>query len=93
MTKAIVGIIGGSGIYDLDALTRVREERVATRGASRQTRCGSVGFGSTDAVFLAGMGAGIVSRRRASTIAPTSTRQAGRRHRHRFAFGLRLLPA
>jgi 5'-methylthioadenosine phosphorylase len=30
MTKAVLGIIGGSGIYDLPGLTNVREERIAT---------------------------------------------------------------
>ncbi len=30
MTKAILGVIGGSGIYDLPGLTRVREQRVMT---------------------------------------------------------------
>jgi 5'-methylthioadenosine phosphorylase len=30
MTKAVLGIIGGSGIYDLPGLERVREERVTT---------------------------------------------------------------
>ncbi len=30
MTKAVLGIIGGSGIYDLPGLENVREERVAT---------------------------------------------------------------
>jgi 5'-methylthioadenosine phosphorylase len=30
MTKAVLGIIGGSGIYDLPGLTSVREERIAS---------------------------------------------------------------
>jgi 5'-methylthioadenosine phosphorylase len=30
MAKAVLGVIGGSGIYDLPGLERVREERVAT---------------------------------------------------------------
>ena len=30
MTKAVLGIIGGSGIYDLPGLQNVREERIAT---------------------------------------------------------------
>src|SRR3974377_332453 len=30
MTKAVLGIIGGSGIYDLPGLQKVREERVAS---------------------------------------------------------------
>ena len=28
MTKAVLGIIGGSGIYDLPGLQNVREERI-----------------------------------------------------------------
>src|ERR687890_837447 len=30
MAKAVLGIIGGSGIYDLPGLSNVREERVAS---------------------------------------------------------------
>ena len=30
MTKAVLGIIGGSGVYDLPGLEDVREERVAS---------------------------------------------------------------
>ena len=30
MTKAVLGIIGGSGIYDLPGLTNVREQRIAS---------------------------------------------------------------
>lgn len=30
MTKAVIGIIGGSRIYDLPGLTRLREKRVET---------------------------------------------------------------
>src|SRR5690606_31256839 len=30
MTRAVLGVIGGSGIYDLPGLTGVREERVGT---------------------------------------------------------------
>jgi 5'-methylthioadenosine phosphorylase len=30
MTKSVLGIIGGSGIYDLPGLTNVREERIGT---------------------------------------------------------------
>jgi 5'-methylthioadenosine phosphorylase len=30
MTKAVLGVIGGSGIYDLPGLTNVREQRVAS---------------------------------------------------------------
>ena len=30
MTKAVLGVIGGSGVYDLPGLTNVREERIAS---------------------------------------------------------------
>ena len=30
MTKAVLGIIGGSGLYDLPGLKNVREERVTS---------------------------------------------------------------
>ena len=52
MTKAIVGIIGGSGVYDLPGLTVTREERVATPWgeASDALRFGHIG--QTEAVFL-----------------------------------------
>jgi 5'-methylthioadenosine phosphorylase len=58
MTKAIVGIIGGSGVYNLDALTDLREEKVATPWGepSDHLRLGRIG--STEAVFLARHGRG-----------------------------------
>src|SRR5580698_9413598 len=58
MTKAIVGIIGGSGVYNLEALTDIREESVATPwgGPSDRLRFGRIG--STEAVFLARHGRG-----------------------------------
>ncbi|MGC1669544.1 MAG: S-methyl-5'-thioadenosine phosphorylase, partial [Pseudolabrys sp.] len=30
MTKSVLGIIGGSGIYDLPGLTNAREQRIAS---------------------------------------------------------------
>ena len=58
MTKAIVGIIGGSGVYELDGLTDRREERVATPWGepSDVLRFGKIG--ATQAVFLARHGRG-----------------------------------
>jgi 5'-methylthioadenosine phosphorylase len=58
MTKAIVGIIGGSGVYNLEALTQIREEKVASPWGepSDALRFGRVG--STEAVFLARHGRG-----------------------------------
>ena len=58
MTKAIVGVIGGSGVYDLPGLEDLREETVETPfGApSDALRFGRVG--ATDVVFLARHGRG-----------------------------------
>jgi 5'-methylthioadenosine phosphorylase len=58
MTAAVVGIIGGSGVYDLPGLEDVREERVETPwGApSDALRFGRVG--KTRAVFLPRHGRG-----------------------------------
>jgi 5'-methylthioadenosine phosphorylase len=58
MDKAIVGIIGGSGVYDLPGLTVTREERVATPWgeASDALRFGRIG--ETEAVFLPRHGRG-----------------------------------
>src|SRR5258708_38012641 len=58
MSKAIVGVIGGSGVYELPGLTDLREERVATPWGdpSDSLRFGRVG--QTQAVFLARHGRG-----------------------------------
>jgi 5'-methylthioadenosine phosphorylase len=58
MAKAILGIIGGSGIYDLPGITDVREERVSTPWGepSDALRVGRVG--TTQVVFLPRHGRG-----------------------------------
>jgi len=58
MTKAIVGIIGGSGVYDLEGLTGLREEKVSTPWGdpSDALRFGTIG--ETQAVFLPRHGRG-----------------------------------
>ena len=58
MAKAIVGVIGGSGVYDLPGLMDLREEKVATPWGdpSDSLRFGRVG--ETEAVFLARHGRG-----------------------------------
>jgi 5'-methylthioadenosine phosphorylase len=58
MTKAIVGIIGGSGVYDLEALTDLREETVATPWGEPSDRLRLGKIGATEAVFLARHGRG-----------------------------------
>ena len=52
MAKAVLGIIGGSGVYDLPGIEDVREQAVATPWGepSDTLRVGRVG--ATDVVFL-----------------------------------------
>jgi 5'-methylthioadenosine phosphorylase len=58
MTKAIVGIIGGSGIYDLPGLSDVHEERVATPWGEPSDALRFGRLGPTEAVFLPRHGRG-----------------------------------
>ena len=60
MTKAILGIIGGSGLYDLPGLSNARSERVASPWGepSDELKFGTIG--STDIVFLPRHGKGHV---------------------------------
>ena len=73
MSKAIVGVIGGSGVYDLPGLTDLREERVATPWGdpSDSLRFGRVGKRKRCS-WRATAGA-IASLPQQSTIAPIST--------------------
>ena len=52
MTKAVLGVIGGSGVYDLPGLADVREERVTSPWgeASDALRIGRIG--EIEVVFL-----------------------------------------
>ena len=93
MAKAIVGIIGGSGVYHLPGLTDLREERVATPWGepSDALRFGRIGDTRS--------GVPRPPRPRPSLLALDDqlSRQhrraeAGRRHRHHRAFRLRLVP-
>src|SRR3712207_5993513 len=58
MTRAVLGVIGGSGVYDLPGLEDVREERIASPWGepSEALRFGRIG--STEIVFLARHGRG-----------------------------------
>lgn len=60
MSKAIVGIVGGSGVYDLPGLEDLREEKITTPWGdpSDSLRFGRIG--STEAVFLPRHGRGHV---------------------------------
>src|SRR3979411_2608658 len=60
MTKAIVGIIGGSGVYDLPGLADLREERIATPWGEPSDALRFGRIANTDAVFLPRHGRGHV---------------------------------
>ena len=58
MARAIVGIIGGSGVYDLPGLTVTREERISTPWGEPSDALRFGRIGTTDAVFLPRHGRG-----------------------------------
>ena len=58
MTKAIVGVIGGSGVYHLPGLKDLREETVTTPWGEPSDALRFGRIGSMDAVFLARHGRG-----------------------------------
>jgi 5'-methylthioadenosine phosphorylase len=58
MTKAVVGIIGGSGVYDLPGAADVRRERVATPWGDPSDELVFGRIGDTEAVFLPRHGRG-----------------------------------
>ncbi len=58
MTKAIIGVIGGSGVYDLPGLEDVREEYVATPWGEPSDALRFGRIGATQAVFLPRHGRG-----------------------------------
>ena len=52
MAKAVLGIIGGSGIYDLPGLTNVREQRIATPWGEPSGALRTGDIGGLPVVFL-----------------------------------------
>ena len=56
--KAVVGIIGGSGVYDLPGLEDVREERIVTPWGEPSDALRRGRIGRTEAVFLPRHGRG-----------------------------------
>lgn len=58
MARAMVGIIGGSGVYDLPGLTDLREEAVATPWGAPSDLLRFGRIGGTEAVFLPRHGRG-----------------------------------
>ena len=74
MTKAVLGVIGGSGVYDLPGIEDVREERIASPWGepSDVLRIGRIGRDRRSSSCPA-TGAATGCRRRTSTTAPIST--------------------
>ena len=60
MTKAIVGVIGGSGVYDLPGLEIIREEKMATPWGDPSDALRYGRIGDSAAVFLPRHGRGHV---------------------------------
>ncbi len=58
MTRAIVGIIGGSGVYELPGLADIREERATTPWGEASDALHFGRIGATEAVFLPRHGRG-----------------------------------
>ncbi|MFV0280549.1 MAG: S-methyl-5'-thioadenosine phosphorylase [Rhodoblastus sp.] len=58
MARPIIGIIGGSGVYDLPGLADLREEKVATPWGEPSDTLHFGRMGATDAVFLPRHGRG-----------------------------------
>ncbi|MGJ0425523.1 S-methyl-5'-thioadenosine phosphorylase [Methylocystis sp.] len=58
MTRAVVGIIGGSGVYDLPGLANIRRERVTTPWGEPSDELAFGELGATQAVFLPRHGRG-----------------------------------
>ena len=73
MARAVLGVIGGSGVYDLPGIEDVEEKRIESPWGepSDALRIGRIG--RTEVVFLPATGAATDSRRRTSTTAPIST--------------------
>ena len=58
MVKAIVGVIGGSGVYNLEGLTDLREEKIVTPWGAPSDALRFGKTGETQAVFLPRHGRG-----------------------------------
>ena len=73
MTKAILGIIGGSGIYDLPGLENAREGLVKSPWGEPSVPVRRGNIAGLPVVFLPRYYRGIGCRRPTSTTAPIST--------------------
>ena len=58
MTKAVLGIIGGSGVYNLPGIEDMREERIASPWGEASDTLRICRIGQTEVVFLPRHGRG-----------------------------------
>ncbi len=73
MAKAVLGIIGGSGVYDLPGLADVREERISSPWGEPSDVLKIGRIGETTIAFLPRHGRGHRLSPPTSTTAPIST--------------------
>jgi 5'-methylthioadenosine phosphorylase len=74
--RTVLGIIGGSGLYELEGLERARWESVESAFGVPSDALLFGELAGVDLVFLPRHGRGHVCRRPRSTIARTSTRSS-----------------
>lgn len=74
MSRTVLGVIGGSGVYQIDGLQNARWQRVKSPWGEPSDEVLMGMLGGIDMVFLPRHGRGTFIRRRPSTTAPTSTR-------------------
>ncbi len=74
MTKTVLGIIGGSGVYQIDGLENARWQKVASPWGEPSDEFLTGRLSGVDMVFLPRHGRGHVHTPTSIPIAPISTR-------------------
>jgi 5'-methylthioadenosine phosphorylase len=72
MGKSVVGVIGGSGLYQMEGLKKIREVEIKTPFGRPSEKFIKGNLGETELAFLARHGKAIGGYRRRSTFAPIS---------------------
>ena len=73
MTNAVLGIIGGSGIYDLPGLEDIRDEGIESPWGEPSAQSGAAVLPACRSCFCRGMARDMFCRPPTSTIAPILT--------------------
>ena len=74
MASWVLGVIGGSGLYDIPGLEHARRERIESPFGAPSDELAGAGSAAVELVFLPRHGRGHRLPPGASTSAPTSTR-------------------